>query len=99
MKNANEEGAIGVWESENGIQIAFNVTAPGSVILNANGEQMTYDAVPGEVYTYETSIVSSVDDVQVCLSDAEGMEGNRKHTPLGRRKPVEPLHHCLRPLL
>ena len=100
LKNANEEGAIGVWESKNGIQIAFNVTAPGSVILNVNGEQAVYDAVPGEVYTYETSIVSGVDDVQVCLSDAEGKElvswskipmyFEDKELPQIRQKPKKP---------
>ena len=100
LKNANEEGAIGVWKDEKGIQVAFNVTSPGKVVLNVNGEQTSYDAKPGEVYTYQTDKVTELEDVKVSILNTKGIElvawekipmfFDDKEVPQIRQKPAKP---------
>ncbi len=100
LKNANNEGAIGVWKDEEGVAVSFNVTSPGKVTLNVNGETECYDAVPGAVYTYRAGQIKEVDEAKVSLTDECGIElvawekipmfFDDKEVPVKREKAARP---------
>lgn len=100
LKNANNEGAIGVYKDEEGVAVSFNVTSPGKVTLNVNGASWDYDAVPGQVYTVHAEQVAEVNDAKVTLFDENGIElvawekipmfFEDKEVPKKREKPARP---------
>lgn len=99
LKNATNEGAIGVWKDEEGVAVSFNVTAPGSVTLEVNGESHSFDAMPGQVYTCRTG-AEEVDQVVARLTGCGGRElvswrklpmfFDGKEVPAARTKPQPP---------
>jgi len=100
LKNATDNGALGVWKDGEGIKVAFNVTGAGKVTLDVNGETYLFHALPGQVYTCYVQGVSAVDEADIKLVDERGkvlvswkkqpMFFEGKKPPLPRNRPVPP---------